>query len=97
VVLNKSAAAPKAVLLSAVLKRRVPAPVAVLKLPAASLKSEYQPTAVFAEPVVCCCSLGEWGSLEFRPFNREGRRAKQEPEKCVVLAISDAGRFNLPR
>ena len=52
VVLNKSAAAPKAVLASAVLNRSAPAPVAVLKLPAALLKSEYQPTAVFAEPVV---------------------------------------------
>ena len=51
-VLNKSAAAPNAVFASAVLKRSDPAPVAVLKLPAALLKSENQPTAVFAEPVV---------------------------------------------
>jgi hypothetical protein len=52
VVLNRSAAAPNAVLSSAVLKRSDPAPVAVLKLPPALRKSENHPTAVFAEPVV---------------------------------------------
>jgi hypothetical protein len=52
VVLNKSAAAPNAVFASAVLKRSVPAPAAVLKLPSVLLQSENQPTAVFAEPVV---------------------------------------------
>ena len=52
VVLNKSDAAPNAVFASAVLKRSVPAPVAVLKLPAVLLLSENQPTAVFADPVV---------------------------------------------
>jgi len=52
IVLFKSAAAPKAVFPSAVLKSSVPAPVAVLKLPVVSLKSENHPTAVFAEPVV---------------------------------------------
>ena len=51
-VLNKSAAVPNAVFWSPVLKRSVPAPVAVLKLPSALLKSENQPTAVFAAPVV---------------------------------------------
>jgi hypothetical protein len=51
-VLNKSAAAPKAVFSSAVLKRSAPAPVAVLKLPSAFRQSENQLTAVFAEPVV---------------------------------------------
>ena len=52
VVLNKSAAAPNAVLSSAVLKRSAPAPVPVLKLPCVLLASENHPTAVFAEPVV---------------------------------------------
>jgi len=52
VLLNKSAAAPNAVFSSAVLKSSDPAPVAVLKLPLALLKSENQPTAVFAEPLV---------------------------------------------
>ena len=50
-VLNKSAAAPKAVFWSAVLKSSDPAPVAVLKLPVVRLSSENQPNAVFAEPV----------------------------------------------
>ena len=52
VALNKSAAAPNAVFSSAVLKRSVPAPVAVLKLLSVLLKSENQPTAVFPVPVV---------------------------------------------
>jgi hypothetical protein len=52
VVLNKRAAAPNAVFSSTALKRSAPAPVAVLKLPVAVLKSDNQPTAVFAEPVV---------------------------------------------
>ena len=52
IVLNKSAAAPNAVLLDPELKRSVPAPTPVLKPPSVLLKSEYQPTAVFAEPVV---------------------------------------------
>jgi hypothetical protein len=34
------------------LRRSVPAPTAVLKLPSVSLLSENQPTAVFAMPVV---------------------------------------------
>ena len=46
VVLNNIAAAPNAVLLSAVLKRSAAAPVAVLKLPSVSLKSEI--------PANCC-------------------------------------------
>jgi hypothetical protein len=46
VVLLKSAAAPVAVLLSAVLARSVPAPMAVLKLLLALLLSEEKPTAV---------------------------------------------------
>ena len=52
VVLSKSAAAPTAVFWSAVLKRSVPAPTAVLKLVSTVLLSENQPTAVFATPVV---------------------------------------------
>ena len=50
--MNKSAAAPKAVFWSAVLNRSAPAPVAVMKLPSAFLRSENQPTAVFPKPVV---------------------------------------------
>ena len=60
VVLRKSAAAPNAVFADAapeavgspLLKRSAPAPEAVLKLPLVLLNSEYQPTAVFAAPVV---------------------------------------------
>src|SRR5204862_4721817 len=52
-VLDKSAAAPTAVLpVPLVLNRSVPAPKPVLKLPSVLLKSEYQPTAVFPVPVV---------------------------------------------
>lgn len=51
-VLNKSAVAPKAVLLSAALKRSDPAPVAVLNPPVLRLSSESQPTAVLYVPVV---------------------------------------------
>jgi hypothetical protein len=40
------------VLFSAVLRASAPAPTPVLKLLVVSLNSEYQPTAVFAEPVV---------------------------------------------
>ena len=50
--LRKSAAAPVAVLLSAVFNASVPAPTPVLKLPMARLLSENQPTAVFLEPVI---------------------------------------------
>jgi hypothetical protein len=50
--LSNSAIAPTAVLESPVFRASVPAPTPVLKLPAALLKSEDQPTAVFAEPVV---------------------------------------------
>ncbi len=50
---------------SAVLKRSVPAPVAVLKLPSVLLKSENQPTAVFAAPVVRLKKgLGPFCSIE---------------------------------
>ena len=52
VVVNKSAAVPTAVLLSAVLSTSVPAPTPVLKLAAVSLKSEYQPSPVLPAPVV---------------------------------------------
>ena len=67
-VLFKRAAAPTAVLLMPVVLNKsahpsrrigitrvdtsVPAPTPVLKLPVVALKSEYQPTPVFAEPVV---------------------------------------------
>jgi hypothetical protein len=65
-VLNRSAAAPNAVFWSEVLKRSAPAPVAVLKLPSVSLKSENQPTALFAEPVVRL-------KRAFLPFSRRER------------------------
>jgi len=59
VVLNKSAAAPTAVLLtpspvlwSPMSKRSDPAPTAVLKAPSVLLKSDHQPNAEFAMPVV---------------------------------------------
>ena len=52
VVLNKSAAVPTAVLLSAVLRSSDPAPTAVLLLPVVTLNIEYVPIAVFARPKV---------------------------------------------
>src|SRR6266480_4048689 len=52
VVLSKSAAAPVAVLLSAVLRSSAPAPTAVLKLPVVLAESENNPTAVLNPPVV---------------------------------------------
>jgi hypothetical protein len=52
VVLLKSAAAPVAVLLSAVLARSVPAPTAVLNAPVVLLLRERNPTAVLKPPVV---------------------------------------------
>jgi hypothetical protein len=52
VVLLKSAAAPTAVFWSAVLNSSAPAPTAVLKLPSVPLRSENQPNAEFAAPVV---------------------------------------------
>src|SRR5262249_30347952 len=52
VVLSKSAAAPTAVLESALLRTSAPAPTPVLKLPVVFKKSERQPSAVFPAPVV---------------------------------------------
>src|SRR5205823_8986877 len=52
VVLSKSAAAPTAVLESALLRASAPPPTPVLKLPVVSKKSERQPSAVFPAPVV---------------------------------------------
>ena len=52
VVLLRSAAAPVAVFSSAVFRRSVPAPMAVLKLASAVLLSETKPTAVLYVPVV---------------------------------------------
>src|SRR5439155_12300400 len=52
VVLSKSAAAPTAVLESALLRASAPPPTPVLKLPVESKKSERQPSAVFPAPVV---------------------------------------------
>src|SRR6266496_5763661 len=52
VVLSKSAAAPTAVLESALLRANAPPPTPVLKLPVEFKKSERQPSAVFPAPVV---------------------------------------------
>ena len=52
VVLSKSAAAPIAVLDSALLMASAPAPTPVLKLPVVFRKSDRQPSAVFPAPVV---------------------------------------------
>src|SRR5437899_12196991 len=52
VVLSKSAAAPTAVLESALLRASAPPPTPVLKLPVVSKKNERQPSAVFPAPVV---------------------------------------------
>src|SRR5262249_60303391 len=51
-VLSKSAAAPTAVLESALLRASAPPPTPVLKLPVVSKKRERQPSAVFPAPVV---------------------------------------------
>ena len=48
--LNSRAAAPTAVLISALLKTSVPAPAPVLKCANGVEKSEFQPNAVFAAP-----------------------------------------------
>src|SRR5213592_1119218 len=52
VVLSKSAAAPTAVLESALLSASAPPPTPVLKLPVVFKKSERQPSPVFPAPVV---------------------------------------------
>src|SRR5206468_10641030 len=52
VVLSNNAAAPTAVLESALLRANAPPPTPVLKLPVVSRKRERQPSAVFPAPVV---------------------------------------------
>src|SRR6266481_6165083 len=51
-VLSNNAAAPTAVLESALLRVSAPPPTPVLKLPVVSKKSDRQPSAVFPAPVV---------------------------------------------
>ena len=51
-VFSKSAAAPVAVFCPRLFEHKRSRAETVLKLPSVLLKSEYQPTAVFAEPVV---------------------------------------------
>src|SRR5581483_583558 len=76
------------------LKRRVPAPTAVLKLPSVLLSSENQPTAVFAEPVVrlkrawspsAVLKLGKPPSGGGLTASSMGQSAKQPRAKAIGI------------
>jgi hypothetical protein len=93
VVLNKSAAAPMAVFRSAILKRSVPAPTAVLKLVSTALLSENQPTAVFATPITgveaqesvltfCCVEAGIATIRRRNNRSRFGFGSETEKREC---------------
>src|SRR5436309_13433727 len=96
VVLSKSAAAPTAVLESALLRASAPPPTPVLKLPVVSKKSENQPSAVFPAPVVrelsashppAVVKLGKHPSGAGLTARAPGKSAKQANTAMMVINI----------
>ncbi len=88
VVLFKSAPAPVAVLLSAVLSTNVPAPIPVLNLPSVTLGRENQPTAVLYVPLVrlrkgvlSFCRIPPWIGSVWEGNNRLHHWAKCKAAK----------------
>jgi hypothetical protein len=73
------------------LKRRVPAPKPLLKLPSVLLKRERQPTAVFAAPVVtfarapCPSAVLKFGKAVSGAACAMGKNAKQQTATSIVV------------